>query len=125
MKYKNILLIDEDLEDLEIFNSALEKVSNEINCVSLTNAKEALIKLNEKELDPDVIFLDLNMPVMGGREFLKKIKESENLKSIPVIIFSTSSNSGTIIETKELGAIDFITKPNRFDDLVTILKSSI
>lgn len=125
MQYRNILLIDDDVEDQEIFNSALSKVSDELQCVSLTSAREALDKLNTQELKPDIIFLDLNMPIMGGQEFLTKIKNTDDLNHIPVIIFSTSSNPATIAETKSLGAVDFITKPNRFDALVEILKPII
>jgi CheY-like chemotaxis protein len=122
MPYQNILLIDDDIEDQEIFNSALGLVSNGLQCTSLTNAKEALRKLNSHELHPDVIFLDLNMPIMSGQEFLAEIKNIDHLRTIPIIIFSTSSHLGTIAATKALGAINFITKPNRFDELVNILK---
>lgn len=125
MQYHKILLIDDDVEDQEIFNSALSVVSNALECVCFANAKEALSQLNANELNPDVIFLDLNMPIMSGQEFLMQIKSIDHLKQIPVIIFSTSSNPATISITKELGAIDFITKPNRFDALVDILKPLI
>jgi CheY-like chemotaxis protein len=125
MPYQKILLIDDDAEDHEIFSSALSIVSNALECVSLTDPKEALYKLDTKELKPDVIFLDLNMPIMSGQEFLIKIKGIDHLKHIPVIIYSTSSNAATIATTKELGAIDFITKPNRFNTLVDILKPLI
>jgi len=62
------------------------------------------------------------MPVMSGQEFLMRIKNIDHLKKLPVIVFSTSSNASTITATKELGAFDFITKPNRFDTLIDILK---
>lgn len=125
MQYHNILLIDDDVEDQEIFNSALSEISKELQCVSLTNAKVALDKLSAHELKPDVIFLDLNMPIMGGLEFLEQLKSRNGLSQIPVIIFSTSSNPSTVAKTKHLGAIDFITKPNRFDTLVEVLKPFI
>lgn len=125
MQYQKILLIDDDIEDQEIFNSALSILSDSIECVCFVNAKEALLKLDANELSPDVIFLDLNMPLMSGQEFLMRIKNIDHLKEIPVIIFSTSSNLSTIATTKELGAIDFITKPNRFDALIEILKPII
>jgi len=123
MQYHRILLIDDDIEDQEIFNSALGEVSHHLQYTSRTNAREALQELNKGVLAPDVIFLDLNMPIMSGQEFLRQIKSADQLKSIPVIIFSTSSNAATIAETKALGALDFITKPNRFDLLVDILRS--
>ena len=125
MAYRNILLIDDDLEDHEIFRSALETLSQNLICNSYTNAKDALATLTANALNPDVIFLDLNMPVMSGQEFLVQVKQIETTKDIPVIIYSTSSNMSTIQLTKELGAVDFITKPDRFDALVDILKPII
>jgi CheY-like chemotaxis protein len=125
MRYRNILLVDDDEEDQEIFNAALTIASGEANCMAVTNAIEAFDKLARKELEPDVIFLDVNMPLMNGLELLKKIKSTEHLNTIHVIMFSTSSNPATISAAKELGAVSFITKPNRFDDLVNILKPLI
>lgn len=122
MKYNNILLIDDDLEDQEIFHAALAVISGEASCTSLSSGVEALKQLSDQTLRPDVIFLDLNMPVMSGQEFLSKIKHIDALKSIPVIIFSTSSNEATKAATRHLGASGFITKPNRFDALIDILK---
>ena len=122
MIYRNILLIDDDEEDHEIFLSAIRSISKELQCITFTNAREALVKLINKDLNPDVIFLDLNMPIMSGQEFLMEVKKKEETQNIPVIIFSTTSNPGTIKLTKEMGAINFITKPDRFDVLVDILK---
>ncbi len=117
--------MDDDEEDQEIFNAALTVASGGANCIGVTNAIEAFDKLARKELEPDVIFLDVNMPLMNGLELLKKIKSTEHLKTIHVIMFSTSSSPTTISAAKELGAVNFITKPNRFDDLVNILKPLI
>ena len=123
MTYRNLLLIDDDEDDQEIFLAALARVPARISCISISSAYAALQKLINKEIQPDVIFLDLNMPIMNGQQFLVEIKKNDGLKHIPVIIFSTSSHLGTIQLTKDLGAMDFITKPNKFDDLVSILRS--
>jgi DNA-binding NtrC family response regulator len=125
MVYRNILLVDDDVEDHEIFNAALTTASNSANCMAITNAIEAFDKLDRKELKPDVIFLDVNMPFMNGLDFLKKIKATKHLEPIHVIMFSTSANPATISAAKELGAIKFITKPRGFDDLVNVLKPLI
>ncbi len=117
------MMIDDDDEDQEIFLTALLKVSNTISCIAMNNACEALQQLKSKELQPELIFLDLNMPVMNGQQFLMEIKRDEELKNIPVIIFSTSAHSPTIALTKLLGAQDFITKPDKFEELVNILQS--
>jgi CheY-like chemotaxis protein len=120
MSFQNVLLIDDDEEDAEIFCAAAKEVSA-ITCTVFHSATEALAKLSSKSVCPDVIFLDLNMPIMSGQKFLQEIKAKPDLKEIPIIIFSTSSQPSTIQQTKELGAKDFITKPERFDDLVNIL----
>ena len=125
MTYKHILLVDDDTEDQEIFTTALEMVAENVQCTAFSNAKEALNQLVAGTLNPDVIFLDLNMPVMSGQEFLVRIKKQERVCDIPVIIFSTSSNQNTIKLMRELGAVDFVTKPSRFDKLVDLLKPII
>ena len=125
MGYKNLLLIDDDSDDQEIFLEVLKRLTQPVKCTVYDGAREALQSLISKEIRPDVIFLDLNMPIMSGQQFLVEIKKMEGLKDIPIIIFSTSSHSLTIQLTKELGAHDFITKPNNFNDLTTILKPLI
>jgi len=121
MKYTNIVLIDDDIDDQEIFCDALAQVAQKVTCTALSNAKDALRQLEEKVITPDAIFLDLNMPIMNGEEFLKRIKMNQELEKIPVIIFSTSANPSTIAATLKMGAIDFITKPSSYNALVQIL----
>lgn len=123
MGYHNILLIDDDQDDHEIFSAAVEKVSDTLIYSARSSANEALEQLDADILKPDLIFLDLNMPVMNGQEFLAAVKKNEKLKHIPVIIFSTTSSRQTIQLTKDLGALDFITKPDRFDSLVMLLQT--
>ncbi|MES2629707.1 MAG: response regulator [Bacteroidota bacterium] len=125
MAYKNIVLIDDDTEDQEIFLSVVNDISSSAHCDCYTDASEALKNLKALAGVPDVIFLDLNMPVMNGKQFLSAIKEEEGLKEIPVIMFTTSSDPATIKATKDLGAEDFITKPGSYNELVTILKNLI
>lgn len=118
--YNNILQIDDDSDDCELFMDALEAVSA-ATYTAICDPVEALRKLIEKEITPDVIFLDLNMPIMSGLEFLTEIKKKEDLKEIPIIIFSTSQLDDIIREAKAHGADDFISKPNNFNDLKRIL----
>jgi CheY-like chemotaxis protein len=122
MRFRNILLIDDDDDDHEIFLTAIKDLPASIKFQGLNNATDAFNKLVEREITPDTIFLDLNMPLMDGIQFLSLLKKTEELKNIPVIIYSTSSHSGAINRAKELGAQDFITKPDNYEDLVNILK---
>jgi len=117
--YTNIcLLIDDDLDDQEIFSLALQQVSERFQCVMANDGYDALKHLNnEANVLPDFIFLDLNMPRMNGRECLSEIKKHEHLKNIPVIIYTTSSFQDDIIQTQKLGASAFISKPFSIEEL--------
>lgn len=120
MVYKNILQIDDDMDDCEFFMDAVHAISS-ASYTGIQNPLIALQKLINKEVIPDVIFLDLNMPLMSGFEFLTEIKKSDNIKNIPVIIFSTSQYDEIKIKAKNHGASDYISKPNNFDELKKIL----
>lgn len=122
MLYQNILLIDDDEDDQEIFLTALECTRKPVHCTVLDSARKALNQITKGELETDLIFLDLNMPLMNGQQFLAEIKKDDKLRKIPVVILSTSSNAATISQVKQLGACQFFTKPGRFEDLVAILE---
>ena len=120
-----LFLVDDDIDDHEIFKSALAKVGEHLALLTATNGYEALEALSAADILPDYIFVDLNMPRMSGMQFLKEIKQTETLKDIPVIIYTTSSNPGDIAKTKELGAMSFVTKPSRFSELCSFLQSLV
>ncbi|MDR7211657.1 response regulator [Flavobacterium piscis] len=120
MTYKNILQIDDDTDDCELFLEALQAISSALY-TSINDPVDALRKLIHKEISPDVIFLDLNMPVMSGMEFLTEIKKNDIIKNIPVIIFSTSQFDEIKRQAKNNGAHDFISKPSDFNELKKIL----
>lgn len=115
------LLVDDDDDDQEIFNLALEDANPGMNCVTAKDGIEALTLLKVNFFTPDYIFLDLNMPLMDGKECLREIRKLKHLTHVPVIIFSTSSAQRDVTETKELGATSFITKP----PLVSILAQKL
>ena len=117
---KTILLVDDDHDDQLLFMLALEEIGKNISCHVAKNGQEALSILTDT-LSPDLIFLDLNMPVMNGFDFLAEREKDERLKNIPVVIFSTTSDLGTVKKTYEMGANVFFKKPNDFPTLRTKL----
>ncbi len=118
-----LLLIDDDTDDQEIFLSALAFIDNSIRCSLATNGQEGIQQLSAPESMPDLIFLDLNMPVMNGMQFLQELKNSQLTRNIPVIIYSTASDQQTIRQALDLGAFQFYTKPEKFSELVSLLHS--
>jgi CheY-like chemotaxis protein len=121
-----ILLADDDEEDRAMTISALRerKVANEIRCVGdgaeLSDYLFHRAAYANAELapTPGLILLDLNMPKKDGREVLAEIKADEVLRSIPVVVLTTSKAEEDIARTYDLGVNSFITKPVTFEGLV-------
>ncbi len=87
-----LFLIDDDLDDQFFFKEVIESINQTLHCDTATNGKIALDKLKVSASLPDIIFLDLNMPVINGFDFLIQIKKENALSKIPVCIFTTSNN---------------------------------
>lgn len=116
-----LLLIDDDADDQEIFLTALSDLKTPFECETANNGRSALEKLQSGEVKPELIFLDLNMPLMDGRQFLKHLRNTEGIQHLPVFIFSTTNDARTITETMALGADRFVSKPPSYHGLVSLL----
>jgi len=122
---KTILLVDDDQEDQEIFVDVINKINESLNCVCVDTAEDALRTLENTPQKPDYIFLDLNLPFMDGFTCLHAIKKIYELQNIPVIIYSTSSRESDKQKAKELGALNYLSKPNTFSELKLMLSNVI
>jgi CheY-like chemotaxis protein len=113
-----ILLVDDDSDDREFFCEALEGIPFETFCYTAPDGRKALSQMDKKEIDiPDLIFIDINMPVMSGWKCLSLLKEREEYKNIPVIMYSTSSYAEDIEKARRAGALCFLSKPNDIKEL--------
>ncbi len=118
-KITTILIVDDDADDQELLQEAIRDLDGSVRCLSAGNGEEALRLLHGADgLLPDLIFLDLNMPRMNGKTFLAKVKQIDRLCLIPVVIYTTSKLEEDRTETRQLGAWQFITKPNSFEEIV-------
>ena len=123
-----ILLVDDDPMDVRLTTEQLSrsKVRNVVQAVG--DGREALAYLrNEGEYEaakrPDVILLDLNMPVMTGHELLEELKADPDLRSIPVVVVTTSDEDEDIARSYELQANAYITKPIGLDQLGRVVRA--
>lgn len=122
-QYRSILLIDDDAEDQEIFLDAIQEVDPGVHCAFANDAEAALKQLNEEViLRPDMLFIDLNMPKINGKQLLREIKSADHLKGIPVIMYSTFFGPQDIEEITSLGAVHYMIKATRFVELCNALK---
>lgn len=123
---KHVFIVDDDIDDRDLFIEAVDQIDPSIVCKSAQDGQEALQKLNESNgALPDIIFLDLNMPRINGKQCLEQLKNTDHLKHIPVAIYSTSSFQKDIDETRQLGAEYFITKPANFRELCSVIAQVI
>lgn len=122
MVTKTCFLVEDDDDDQEIFSLALWDLDPTIECTIASSGLEALTLLADLgRRIPDVIFLDLKMPRMCGKQFLVELRKLTHLATVPVIIYTTSREQHDIDETRSLGAKGFVTKPSYVADLTRML----
>ncbi len=126
-----ILLVEDDDIDTENVIRAFKKNKMSNPIYSVENGEEALDFLRNqgryndpvKSPRPGIILLDINMPIMNGIEFLRIIKADEDLKSIPVVVLTTSREESDRIESFKLSVAGYIVKPVEFEDFVNAVKT--
>ncbi len=123
MLYKNILLIDDDPEDAEIFMEAVQKLNKGVKLQWAVNPQKVFNEMQSEEQLPDLIFLDYNMPLINGGELLEKLKSNNRLSSIPVILISTPSEEFMKLKLEQNAIIKYFKKPNSYSELIAILDS--
>ena len=114
-----ILFIDDDPDDLEMYSESMRNADASVIIEEASSGIDALEYLNKAKVYnnlPSLIVLDINMPVMGGKETLVEIKKDKVLQNIPVVIFSTAS-SPREKEYFEDYNVDFFTKPCSFSEM--------
>jgi two-component system, chemotaxis family, response regulator Rcp1 len=122
----DILLVEDNEADIRLTQEVLSESKVQNNLIIANNGEEALDCLRQKgkfrdASRPDLILLDLNLPVKDGREVLAQIKNDSNLKSIPVVILTTSKAEEDIARTYNLHANCYITKPVDLEQFVTVV----
>ena len=124
----NILLVEDDDDDVLLMKRSLhrDRVLNSLNRVR--DGIEAMQYLRQEEphanaVRPDLVFLDLNMPRMDGREVLRACKQDENLHDIPIVVFTSSDDERDVLESYEHKASSYVTKPVDLVQFRDVMKS--
>jgi len=116
-----VLIVDDEPFNVDVLLQELEELDYEL--ITASNGKEALEKI--KSQLPDLILLDLMMPVLDGFAVLSEIKMDNELRDIPVIIVSAASDSKSIVKGIKQGADDYVTKPIDAEHLKSKLKDHL
>lgn len=121
-----ILLADDDKDDCILFKDILEELPLSTRLITVFNGEQLMQLLNEPtERLPDILFLDLNMPRRNGFDCLSEIKQTEKLKSLPVVIFSTSYEAEVVNLLYKNGAQYYIRKPNSSAQLKKLIHQAL
>jgi CheY-like chemotaxis protein len=116
-----VLIVDDEPFNVDVLQQELEELGYE--AITAFNAKEALEQI--KKHQPDLILLDLMMPVLDGFAVLKEVKNDNSLRDIPVIIVSAEHDSKSVVKGIKQGADDYITKPVDPEHLKSKLKDHL
>lgn len=107
MSKAKVLIVDDEPYNVDVLEQAMD--GTEYQVVTASNGKEAWEKIQSEQ--PDLVLLDLMMPVMDGFQVLAKVKEDAMLRDIPVIIVSAEHDSKSVVKGIKQGAEDYLTKP--------------
>ena len=113
MDRKTILIVDDEPDILRLTSLRLKKLGFDV--ITAVNGKEAVRVVKSEK--PDLILLDLALPLMSGDEVCRKLKNDEKVKHIPIILFTAHSDTMTAEKAKELGADDYVVKPFHSEEL--------
>ena len=113
-----VLCVDDDPDDRELIRNAIFKVDPSYTVAHATNGKEALQYLTRAEESdlPCLVILDINMPVMDGKQTLVEIKRNDKWDHVPIVVFSTSAHPSDLFFCQQFG-VELVTKPANFNQI--------
>lgn len=121
---KSILLVEDDIVDMMSVKRALKDINVTNPLYHVENGIEALEYLADKEKPrPTIILLDLNMPKMGGIEFLSIMKKDESIRRIPVIVLTTSRAEYDKVQSYDLGVAGYMIKPVDYHQFMEVIRA--
>jgi DNA-binding response OmpR family regulator len=123
LKPMTLLFIDDDPEDIELFRDAIKIVNPSYRCLTATNGDDGMKML--ETVKPDRIFLDINMPGLGGWDLVKMIRGRHEFDNTPVYILSTSRNAAEREMFMRIGASKCLVKPSSFHELCEIFRTEL
>lgn len=119
---KKILVIDDDVNLIKVIENRLLSTGYEV--ITANNGSSGVAKAKTQK--PDLILLDLTMPVVDGYKVMERLRQDEETKSIPVIILTGSRNYNDVLKSfTEFGAVDYITKPFESGDLIKAIERAL
>lgn len=123
----NILLVEDNAQDVILTREGFERSKLKVNLHHVEDGEQCLAYLRNEgayaaAATPDLILLDLNLPVMDGREVLAEIVNDDSLKHIPVVVLTTSADEEDVLSMYKLRCSGYATKPVDFDKFLEVVQ---
>lgn len=116
-----VLVVDDESDIVSTIQYRLK--FGEFDVITASNGQEGLEKAEKEK--PDIILLDINMPIMDGHEMLERLKSNPDLKDTPVIMLTAYSDKRDIVKAADLGVADYVTKPFDFAELMEKISNAL
>lgn len=119
-----IIIIEDDADDQHIFGEIFKDLDYKNEIIFFNDGEAALEYLTGTDIEPFIIFSDINMPKLNGMELRQKLHENENLriKSIPYLFFSTTAEQSHVVDAYSKSVQGFFIKPSNYKDIKDTLK---
>lgn len=119
-----IVIIEDDIDDQDFFQEAFKSLNYPNDVIFFWDGETAIKYLTETEVEPFIIFSDINMPILNGIELREKIHQNDQLrlKSLPFLFFSTSADQRHVVDAYSKSVQGYFIKPSSFPDLKETLK---
>jgi CheY-like chemotaxis protein len=116
---RRLLLVDDDEEEFELFLSAVKEISKDVEVIHAAGCGDILSILSADQ--PEIVFLDINMPTVDGIDCLKIIRAQEAYATLPIVMYSTSSNKLSIQQSFDHKANLYVVKSYSYEGLLLVL----
>lgn len=124
-----LLVVDDDPDDVMMITEAVRRSVVEVTIDSVDDGIHVVDYLtgegvfaSQGPVRPSLVLMDLNMPLLDGVEAIRRVKARADLRATPIVVLTTSTRTADVQRAYEVGAASFITKPNRFTDLVKVIE---
>ena len=117
-----ILVVEDSSADVRLLREAVREHGISVDLAAVADGERALGRLRDGGDTPDLVLLDLNLPKMDGREVLQALKADDALRSIPVVVLTTSEAEEDVVRSYSLHANAYVTKPVDFDRFIDVVR---
>ena len=118
-----ILVVDDSTEDVLLLEEAMQEYGLHAELESVCDGERALARLRDGGRLPDLVLLDLNLPLLGGHEVLREVKGDDELRRIPVVVLSTSASEEDVVAAYDRHVNSYVRKPVELDGFLRVLRS--